>query len=241
MLKIILIALLSACLIDFIEAKSPDKPLADSMILKTLVKAERKDVHFPDQPSIDPDDVGQKLKHKMEVYKKMKEEAAKKKKTTIATTSTTTTTTTTVQPSTASTDEEETEVEVTDAPVDMSVSRKPTIGDRVIITAPLVCRSGQKNVGGKCRDISTRVDGEEDEEDVTKLPAEELTHASSDEIKTEVSTSEITTLASGKASSTNMNNAETAPGVPLVQAVIYTKLTCAQGLKEVSGKCQAIV
>lgn len=167
MMKILLIALLSAFVIDFIRAQSPDKPLADSMILKPLMKAVGKDVHFPDQPSIDPDDVGQKLKEKMEVYKKMKEEASKKKKTTIATT-TSTTTTTTVQPSTASTDEEETEVEVTDAPVDMTVSVKPTIGDRVIITAPLVCRGGQKNVGGKCRDISTRVDGEEEEGDIAK-------------------------------------------------------------------------
>lgn len=170
MMKILLIALLSAFVIDFIRAQSPDKPLTDSKILKPLMKAVGKDVHFPDQPSIDLDDVGQKLKEKMEVYKKMKEEAAKKKKTTIATTTSTTSTstTTTVQPSTASTDEEETEVEVTDAPVDMTVSVKPTIGDRVIITAPLVCRGGQKNVGGKCRDISTRVDGEEEEEDIAK-------------------------------------------------------------------------
>lgn len=43
-----------------------------------------------------------------------------------------------------------------------------------------------------------------------------------------------------KASGYNMNNAETAPGVPLVQAVIYVPLTCAQGLKKVSGKCQAL-
>lgn len=44
-----------------------------------------------------------------------------------------------------------------------------------------------------------------------------------------------------KASGYNMNNAETAPGVPLVQAVIYVPLTCAQGFKKVSGKCQALV
>lgn len=165
MMKILLIALLGASLIDFIRAQSPIPTPADSPMLKPLLKGKDVQLNFPNQPSVDLDDVGTKLKEKMEVYKKMKEEAAKKKSSTSTTTTTTSTTTTTVQPSTtASTDEEETEVEVTDAPVDMTVSLKPAVSpNRVIITAPLVCRNGQKNVGGKCRDITTRVDGEEDE------------------------------------------------------------------------------
>lgn len=140
---------------------------------KTLNVAKDAQLNFPTRVDEGDDDVvAQKLKEKMEVFKKMKEELNAKKKINSSTTTTTKATTTTTTPltttvklttTTSSTIEETTEYEGVEGVIDEeSETAKPKLDDRFIINAPTVCKKGQSVVNGKCRDISVRVDNDEE-------------------------------------------------------------------------------